>query len=144
MGNRGSHLHENHDNNNDSGSSTSSTSVSPQQRAERIYTSTRILHEHLLESPPIVLPADLRWAIAEETRHCWRRCKACSTFYQKGHQHAKCQHSHRGHHRASRNGSQLFEDLQNVGHTFSDQVPFRVTGHASWTRVRNIGTYLQK
>ena len=53
--------------------------ISPaEERQDRIIGAAELLHQHLLQDPPLVLPADVRWCIAEEARHCWTRCKVCS------------------------------------------------------------------
>lgn len=115
--------------------------ISPQERRERILASAQVLHRHLVSDQPIALPPDIRRCIAEETRHCWTKCKVCAT-YSSSHgttrEQPNCQTAKLK--LQSRNGDKLFEDLRHAGHSFSDQLSFKVTGQASWPRVRNIGT----
>ena len=108
--------------------------ISPIDRAHRIEGASRILRRHLREDIPIVLPPDLRWAIVEETRHCWTNCKVCittsSVLKQASDRQATQQYRLRG---------SLFEEIMTAGHSFSDRLPFKVTGQSSWPRIRNIG-----
>jgi len=110
--------------------------ISPDDRAKRIRASAEVLYRHLQEDRPIVLPPDLRWAIAEETRHCFIKCKACNAY-----QDVLCRDINKQKHR---NGIRLFEDLRTIGHSFSENLPFKITGLTAWHRVRNIGTCLDK
>ena len=112
---------------------TDNSGISPEERAKRIRGSAGVLYRHLQEDTPIVLPPDLRWAIAEETRHCFAKCKACNTY-----QVTFCRGTND---HQQRNGTQLFEDLRSVGHSFSENLPFKITGLTAWPRVRNIGMY---
>ena len=117
--------------------------ISPQQRRERIQESAQVLHRHLFSDQPLVLPPDIRWCIAEEARHCWMKCKVCATYSSSNFrtEQAECQSSkkHNQYTSQTRNGGKLFEDLRHAGHSFSDQLPFKVTGQQSWPRIRNIG-----
>uniref|UniRef100_A0A7S3P4I1 Uncharacterized protein n=1 Tax=Amphora coffeiformis TaxID=265554 RepID=A0A7S3P4I1_9STRA len=112
-------------------SNNAGTCISPHYRTKRIRGSAEVLYRHLQEDTPIVLPPDLRWAIAEETRHCFTKCKACNTY-----QDAFCRHIIISQNQC--NGTQLFEDLRSAAHSFSENLPFKITGSTSWPRVRNI------
>ncbi|CAB9496868.1 expressed unknown protein [Seminavis robusta] len=99
----------------------SDSSLSVNARWSRVEEGVELFDEFLKSSGSICLPADFRWAIALEARHCWTGCAGC----QELNQGKTCE----------RNGS-AYSLLKSVTHTSSPDLPYSVTDRASWEKVR--------